>query len=37
MGKPRVVIVDEDYSYIIPLQLKFIEDMFGQVDMSKPG
>lgn len=33
MGKPRVVIVDEDYSYIIPLQLKFIEDMFGQIEL----
>jgi len=33
MGKPRVVIADEDYSYIVPLQLRFIEDMFEQIEL----
>ena len=33
MGKPRVIIADEDYSYIIPLQLRFVEDMFEQIEL----
>ncbi len=33
MTKPRIIIADTDYSYIIPLQLKFAEDFFEKVDL----
>jgi cellulose biosynthesis protein BcsQ len=33
MAKPRIIIADTDVSYIIPLQLKFVEDFFEQVDL----
>ena len=33
MSKPRIIIVDEDMSYVLPLQLKFVEDMFDKVDL----
>lgn len=33
MDKPRVIIVDSDKNYIIPLQLKFAEDFFEKIDM----
>lgn len=33
MVKPRIIIADTDDSYIIPLQLKFVEDFFEQVDL----
>ena len=33
MGKPRIVIADEDYNYIIPLQLRFIEEMFDRIEL----
>jgi len=33
MAKPKVIIADEDYSYIIPLQLKFAEEFFDKVDL----
>lgn len=33
MAKPRVIIADTDVSYIIPLQLKFVEDYFEKVDL----
>lgn len=33
MAKPRVIIADTDQSYIIPLQLKFVEDYFEEVDL----
>lgn len=33
MGKPRVIIADEDYSYIIPLQLKFAEEFYDHIDL----
>lgn len=33
MAKPRVVIADTDVTFIIPLQLKFVEDFFEKVDL----
>ena len=33
MAKPRVIIADTDINYIIPLQLKFVEDFFELVDL----
>ena len=33
MAKPRVIIVDEDINYIIPMQLKFVKDFFNQIDL----
>lgn len=33
MARPRVIIVDEDASYIVPLQLKFVKDFFNQIDL----
>jgi len=33
MAKPRIIIADTDVSYIIPLQLKFVEDFFEKVDL----
>lgn len=33
MAKPRVIIADTDVNYIIPLQLKFVEDFFDKVDL----
>lgn len=33
MKKPRVVIADEDKDYILPLQLKFIEDLYEKIDL----
>lgn len=33
MVKPRVIIADTDHNYIIPLQLKFVEDYFEEVDL----
>lgn len=33
MVKPRIIIADTDVSYIIPLQLKFVEDFFEKVDI----
>ena len=33
MPKPRVIIADLDINYIIPLQLKFVNDFFERVDM----
>lgn len=33
MSRPRIIIVDEDLSYILPLQLKFAEDMFGKIEL----
>ena len=33
MTKPRILIADADISYIIPLQLKFIEEFFEQIDL----
>ena len=33
MAKPRIIIADTDRNYIIPLQLKFVEDYFEDVDL----
>lgn len=33
MAKPRIIIADTDVNYIIPLQLKFVEDFFEKVDL----
>ncbi|MGM9603392.1 MAG: AAA family ATPase [Faecousia sp.] len=33
MAKPRIIIADNDSNYIIPLQLKFVEDFFEKVDL----
>lgn len=31
--KPRIVIADNDKNYIVPLQLKFVEDFFDKTDL----
>ena len=33
MDKPRIIIADTDENYIIPMQMKFAEDHFDQVDL----
>lgn len=33
MAKPRIIIADTDRDYIIPLQLKFVEEYFEKVDI----
>lgn len=33
MAKPRVIIADADINYIVPLQLKFVEDFFEKIDL----
>lgn len=33
MAKPRIIIADTDISYIIPLQLKFVEEFFEKVEI----
>lgn len=33
MAKPRIIIADTDANYIIPLQLKFVEEFFEKVDL----
>lgn len=33
MPRPRVIIADCDVDYIIPLQLKFVEEFFGKIDL----
>ena len=33
MAKPRIIIADTDVNYIIPLQLKFVEDFFEKIDL----
>lgn len=33
MAKPRIIIADTDINYIVPLQLKFVEDFFEKVDL----
>ncbi len=33
MKKPRVIIADTEQNYIIPLQMKFVEDFFGKIDL----
>lgn len=33
MAKPRVVIADTDAAYVVPLQLKMVEDYFDRLDL----
>lgn len=33
MAKPRIIIADTDSSYIIPLQLRFVEEFFDKIDL----
>lgn len=33
MAKPRIIIADTDINYIIPIQLKFAEDLFEKVEL----
>lgn len=33
MEKPKIVIVDQDFNYIVPLQLKFIIEYYDQIDL----
>lgn len=33
MAKPRIIIADTDIGYIIPLQLKFVEEFFEKVEI----
>lgn len=33
MKKPRVIIADTDAAYTVPLQLKFVEEFFNQIDL----
>lgn len=33
MSKPRIIIADKDEKYIIPLQLKFVEEFFDEADI----
>lgn len=33
MAKPRIIIADTDVGYIIPLQLKFVDEFFEKVDI----
>ena len=33
MAKPRIIIVDKDINYIVPLQLTFAEDFFDKIDL----
>lgn len=33
MNRPRVIIADTDSSYIVPLQLRFVDDFFNKIDL----
>lgn len=33
MAKPRIIIADIDVNYIVPLQLKFVEEFFERIDL----
>ncbi len=33
MPRPRIIIADTDVSYIYPLQLKFVEEFFEEIDL----
>lgn len=33
MAKPKIIIADTDLNYILPLQLRFAEELFEQVDL----
>lgn len=33
MAKPRIIVADTDSSYIMPLQLRFVEEFFDKIDL----
>ena len=33
MPKPRVMIVDEDISFIVALQFKFVKEFFNKIEL----
>ncbi|GKU27250.1 hypothetical protein CFOLD11_40770 [Clostridium folliculivorans] len=33
MAKPRIIIADTDLNYVIPLQLKFVEEFFNKIEL----
>ena len=33
MARPKVIIADEDASYIVPLEFKFVTDFFNKIDL----
>lgn len=33
MAKPRIIIADTDINYIVPLQLKFVEDFYEKIEL----
>lgn len=33
MAKPRIIVADTDISYIVPLQMKFVEEFFEKIDL----
>lgn len=33
MARPKVIIADEDTSYIVPLQFKFVTEFFNKIDL----
>lgn len=33
MAKPRIIIADRDVNYIFPLQNKFVEEFFGEIEL----
>lgn len=33
MAKPRIIMADTDINYIIPIQLKFVEEFFWKIDL----
>lgn len=33
MARPRIVIADTEVNYVIPLQMKFVEDFFEKIDL----
>lgn len=33
MGKPRIILADSDFNYVIPLQYKFISEYFDRIDL----
>ena len=37
MEKPRIIIADTDLNYIIPLQAKFAEEMYEQIELVEYG
>ena len=33
MASPRIIIADRDINYIVPIQLKFIEEFFDKIQL----